>query len=107
MDTGADVKVLGRRPVTMTQTGDGAHLKGFIAGPFDVKAEQSIYQVDPSVALLKDSMLLGMDFLRDHKLHMDAGSLCFFLVFWGGGGETTCMTRGRISDPWKAEVRIR
>ena len=104
MDTGADVKVLGRRPVTMTQTGDGAYLKGFIAGPFDVKAGQSTYQVNKPVAPLKDSMLLGMDFLRDHKLHMDAGSLC---CFFRGGGETTCMTRGRISDPWKAEVRIR
>ena len=34
------------RPVTMTQTGDGAYLKGFIAGPFDVKAGQGTHLVD-------------------------------------------------------------
>ena len=51
VDTGAEVTVLGaevynrlqvkppvRRHVTMLQAGDGARLKGFIAGPFDVKA---------------------------------------------------------------------
>ena len=76
MDTGADVKVLGRRPVTMTQTGDGAHLKGFIAGLFDVKAGQSTHQVDLYVVPLKDSMLLGMDFLWDHRAKLD-------LIAWG------------------------
>ena len=68
----------GAELVTMMQVGDGAHLKGFIAGPFDVKAGQSTYQVNKPVAPLKDSMLLGMDFLRDHKLHVDAGSLFLF-----------------------------
>ena len=82
MDTGADVKVLGSRPVTMIQAGDGAHLKGFIAGQFYVKPGHITYQVNRSVAPIKDSMLLRMDFLRDHKLHMDAGSLCCF--FRGG-----------------------
>ena len=39
------------------QAGDGVRLKGFIAGPFDVKAEQSAHQVDLYLAPLKDSML--------------------------------------------------
>ena len=63
MDTGTEVTVLGTevsnrlqenppvsRPVTMMQAGDGAHLKGFIAGPFDIKAGQSTHQVDLYVA---------------------------------------------------------
>ena len=41
----------------MLQAGDGVRLKGFIAGPFDVKAEQSAHQVDLYLAPLKDSML--------------------------------------------------
>ena len=45
------------RPVTMMQAGDGGHLKGFIAGPFDNKAGQSTHQVNQYVAPLKDSML--------------------------------------------------
>ena len=62
----------------MKQAGDGARLKCFIAGPFDVKAGQSTYQVDLYVAPHKDSMLLRMNFLRDHraKLDLDAGTLC-------------------------------
>ena len=60
VDTGAEI----RRPVTMMQAGDGAHLEGFLAGPFDVKVGQSTHQIDLYVAHLKDSMLLGMDFLR-------------------------------------------
>ena len=68
-----------RTQVTMLQAGDGACLKGFIAGPFGVMAGQSARQVDLYVAPLKDSMLLGMDFLPDHKakLDLDAGTLCF------------------------------
>ena len=42
----------------MLQAGDGTRLKGFIAGPFDVKAGQNVHQVDLYVAPLKDSMLL-------------------------------------------------
>ena len=38
------------KPVTMMQAGDGAHLKGFIAGPFNVKVGQSTHQVDLYVA---------------------------------------------------------
>ena len=34
------------KPVTMMQAGDGAHLKGFIAGPFNVKVGQSTHHVD-------------------------------------------------------------
>ena len=46
--------------------------------------------MDLYVAPLKDSMLLGMYFLRDHKakLNLDAGTLCF-------GVQTICMTWGR------------
>ena len=51
----------------MTQAGDGALLKCFIAGPLDVKAGQGTHLVDWSVAPLKDSMRLGMDFLWDHR----------------------------------------
>ena len=91
VDTGAEVTVLGaevykrlqvkspvRRKVAMLQAWDGSRLKGFIAGPFDVKAGQSARQVELYVAPLKDSMLLGMYFLRDHKakLDLDAGTLC-------------------------------
>ena len=67
-------------------------LKGFIAGPFDVKAGQNVHLVDLYVAPLKDSMLLGMDFLQNHraKLDLDAGTLCL-------GSETICMTWGRRS----------
>ena len=74
VDTGAEVTVLGtevhdrleekppvRRLVTMLQARDGALLKGFIAGPFDVKAGQNVHQVDLYVAHLKDSMLLGIN----------------------------------------------
>ena len=77
----------------MMQAGDGDRMKGFIAGQFHVKAGQITHQVDLCVsplnysntntcvyvAPLKDSMLLGMDFLRDHKakLNLDAGTLCF------------------------------
>ena len=50
----------------MMQAGDGARMKGFITGPFDFKAGQSALQVDLYVAPLKDSLLLAMDFLRDH-----------------------------------------
>ena len=82
MDTGADVKVLGRRPVTMIQAGDGAHLKGFIAGQFDVKAGHSTDQVSRSVAPIKDSMLLRMDFLRTTNCTWMQGA---FVVFLGGG----------------------
>ena len=70
VDTGAEVTVLGkevnnrlqekppvRRPVTMMQAGDGGHLKGFIAGLFDIKAGQSTHQVYQYVAPLKNSML--------------------------------------------------
>ena len=73
----------------MLQAGDGAHLKGFIAGPFDVKAGQNVHQMDLYVAPLKDSMLLGMDFLRDcrAKLDLDAWTLCL-------GSEPICMTCG-------------
>ena len=59
VNTGAEVTVLGtevydrlqrktpvRRRVTMLQAGDGTRLKGFIAGPFDVKAGQNVHQVD-------------------------------------------------------------
>ena len=76
VNTGAEVTVLSKevynrlrekflvmRPVTMMQAADGAHQKGF----FDVKAGHSTHQVDLCVASLKDSMLLGMYFLRDHK----------------------------------------
>ena len=68
-------------------------LKGFITGPFDVKAVQNVHQVDLYVAPLKDSMLLGMDFLWDHRaeLDLDAGTLCL-------GSETICMTWGRSSN---------
>ena len=65
VDTGAEVTVLDTevynwlqekppvsRPVTMMQAGDGAHLKGFIAGPFDIKAGQSAHQVNQYVAPL-------------------------------------------------------
>ena len=107
VDTGAEVTVLGtevydrlqekppvRRRVTMLQAGDSARLKGFIADPFDVKAGQNVrnYQEDLYVAPVKDSMLLGIDFLRDHraKLDLDAGTLCL-------GSETICMTCGRRS----------
>ena len=70
VDTGAEVTLLATevyirlqekppvsRPVTMMQTGDGGHLKGFIAGPFDIKTGQSTYQVNQYVAPLKNSML--------------------------------------------------
>ena len=74
----------------MLEAGDGTRLKGFIAGYFDVKAGQNIHQVDLYLAPLKDSMLLKMDFLRDHraKFDLDAGTLCL-------GSETICMTWGR------------
>ena len=39
-----------RKPVTMIQVWDGAHLKGFIKGPFNVKEGQSTHQVDLYVA---------------------------------------------------------
>ena len=85
----------------MLQAGDGACLKGFIAGPFDVMAGQSACQVDLYVAPLKDSMLLGMDFLPDHKakLDLDAGTLCF-------GDETIRMTLGRSPVPREAQVTL-
>ena len=35
-----------RKRVTMMLAWDGAHLKGFIAGPFNVKVGQSTHQVD-------------------------------------------------------------
>ena len=114
MDTGAEVRVLGkevynrfqekhpvRRPVTMMQAGDGARLKGFIACQFDVKAGQSTHQVNLYVSPLKDSLLLGIDFLRDHraKLDLDAGNLCL-------GSETICMTWCRSPVPWEAQVTL-
>ena len=76
-------------------------LKGFIAGPFNVKAWQSARQVDLYVAPLKDSMLLGMDFLRNHKakLDLDAGTLCL-------GGETIRMTWGWSLVPREAQVTL-
>ena len=103
VDTGAEVTVPGtevydqlqkkppvRRRVTLLQAGDGARLKGFIAGPFVVQAGQNVHQVDLNIAPLKDSMLLGMDFQWDHraKLDLDPGTLCL-------GSETICMTWGR------------
>ena len=114
VDTGAEVTVLGaevynrlqvkppvRRHVTMLQAGDGARLKGFKAGPFDVKAGQSACEVDLYVAPLKDPMLLGMDFLRDHKAKLDlnAGTLCL-------GDETIRMTWGRSPVPREAQVTL-
>ena len=45
--------------MTLLQAGDGARLKGFNAGPFDVKAGQNVHPVDLHVAPLKDSMLLA------------------------------------------------
>ena len=97
VDTGSE----GRRPVTMMQAGDGAHLKGFIAGQFNVKAGQSTHQVDLYVAPLNDSILLGMDFLRDHKakLNLDTGTLCL-------GSETICMTLVRSSVPREPQVTL-
>ena len=74
----------------MLQVGDGARLKGFIAGPFDVKVEQNVHQVDLYVAPLKDSMLLGMDFHRA-KLDLDAGTLRL-------RSETICRTWGQRSS---------
>ena len=91
VDTGDEVTVLGAevynrlqvkppvwRQVAVLQAWDGSRLKAFIAGPFDVEAGKSARQVDLCVAPLKDSMLLGMNFLRDHKakLDLDAGTLC-------------------------------
>ena len=38
VDTGAEV----RRPVTMMQAGDGARLKGGLAGQFNVKADRAL-----------------------------------------------------------------
>ena len=114
VDTGAEVTVLGakvynrhqvkppvRKQVTMLQAGDAARLKGFISGPFDVKAGQSARQVYLYVAPLKDSVLLGMDFLWDHKanLELDAGTLCL-------GVETIRMTWGRSPVPREAQVTL-
>ena len=50
---------------------------------------------------LKDSMLLGMDFLRDHraKLDLDAGTLCL-------GSETICITWGRSPVPKEARLTL-
>ena len=88
------IEVQGTPLEASLQAGDDARLKGFIAGPFNVKAGQNVrnYQEDLYVAPLKDSMLLGIDFLRDHraKLDLDAGTLCL-------GSETICMTCGRRS----------
>ena len=85
----------------MLQAGDGARLKGCITGPFDVKAGQSARQMDLYVAPLKDSMLLGMDILRDHKakLDLDAGTLCL-------GEKTIRMTWGRSPVPREAQVTL-
>ena len=114
MDTGAEVTMLGTevynrlqekpqvgRSVTMLKTGDGAQLKGFIAGHFDVKSGQSAYQVDLYLAPLKDSILLEMDFLRDNraKLDLDAWTLCL-------GGKTICMTWGRSPVPLVVQVTL-
>ena len=55
--------------------------------------------MDLSVAPLKDSMVLGMYFLRDHKakLNLDAETLCL-------GSETICMTCSWSPVPREAQV---
>ena len=95
------IEVQGTPLEASLQAGDGARLKGFIAGPFDVKAGQNVHQVDLYVAPLKDSMLLGKDFLRDHraKLNLDAGTLCL-------GSETLCMTWDRSLVLREARVTL-
>ena len=57
--------------------------------------------MDLYVAPLKDSMVLGMYFLRDHKakLDLDAGTLCL-------GSETICMTWGRSPVPREPQVTL-
>ena len=57
--------------------------------------------MDVYVAPLKDSMLLRMDFLRDHraKLDLDAGTLRL-------GSETICMTWGQSPVPWEPQVTL-
>ena len=85
----------------MLQAGNVARLKGFIAGPFVVQVGQNVHQVDLYVAHLKDSMLLGMDFLWDHraKLDLDAGTLWF-------GNETICMTWGWSPVPRETRMTL-
>ena len=103
MDTGAKVTVPGTEVYNLLQEKPPRQQasdyvaswgwrppEGFHSWPFDVKAAQNVHQVDLYVALLKDSMLLGMDFLWDHRAELDliAGTLCL-------GSETICMTWGR------------
>ena len=52
-------------------------------------------------APLKDSMILGMDFLLEHKvkLDLDTGTLCL-------GDETIRMNWGRSAIPREAQVTL-
>ena len=61
----------------MMQAGDSAHLRGFVAGPFDVRVGRRTHRMDLYVAQLKDPMLLGMNFLHDcrAKLDLEDGTL--------------------------------
>ena len=84
VDTGAEVIVLCtqvydqlkmkptiKRHVKMMLAGDDARLRGFVAGPFDVRVGWGTHKLDLYVAPLKDPMLLGMDYLPDCKANLD------------------------------------
>ena len=84
VDTGAEVIVLCtqvydqlkmkptiKRHVKMMLAGDDARLRGFVAGPFDVRVGWGTHKLDLYVAPLKDPMLLGMDFLHDRRAKLD------------------------------------
>ena len=74
--------------MTILQAGDGARLKGFIAGPFDVKAG------GPVRGTPEGFYAAGKGFPADHraKLDLDAGTLCF----WGGGATWMIRFPGRL-----------
>ena len=55
----------------MMQAGDNASLRGFVAGPFDVRVGRRTHRMELYAAPLKDPMLLGMDFLHACKAKLD------------------------------------
>jgi hypothetical protein len=54
--------------VSLIQAGSDDQLRGFLAGPFSIQVGESIHRVDLYVAPMKNSKLLGLDFLQGQKV---------------------------------------